>query len=282
MSIMRDVALKKTLQDYCDNRDAVRNLYAHGRKAISDAEKLANETLRYGITGNAHPRDSIEEVFRSMDGRYWADALDLTKLSTIMDAKAMKVFRDSLGTKEMPEFTMDNVEATFLEMYQSRDEMFSRGCWEVFRSIKPGRWVSNDKEPYSIPKGRIVLEWWFESSKWSTYPRTNYSKSDTIKDVDRIFRVLDGKQPHPRGFESELNDFFKNNPTDRFENEYFKVRAFANGNAHIWFRRGDLVDKLNGVIAEYCGPALPDVGQSSRHTNRPTSAYEGAVPHGSV
>jgi hypothetical protein len=283
MSLSHDVALKKTLEDYCESRDAVRSLYAHGRKALHGAESLARETIQYGISGSSQPRDSEDEVNRSIDASYWRAALDLTKLSTIMDATAMTTFRNALGTREMPEFTIDTVQATFLEMFQNRDEMFGRGCWEVMRKIKPGRYVSNDKEVFGIPKGRIVLTFWFDSSKWTTVPRTNYSMHDTINDVDRIFRVLDGEPPNPSGFETELNQFFKEHPTDRFENEYFKVRAFANGNAHIWFRRGDLVDKLNDVIAAYCGGnALPDGTERTHHKQRPTSAYEGGVPHGSV
>lgn len=283
MSLKQSLALKKTLLDYCDSRDEVRSMYKHGIKALRDSIEQSKKVIEYGIGGYVMPRDSEEEVLRRIDANYWRAALNLTKLSTIMDATAMTKFQNALDTKEMPDFTMQAVESTFLEMYQNRDEMFGRGCWEVMRKIKPGRYVSNDKEPFGIPKGRIVLTMWFESSKWNNYPRVNYSMRDTINDVDRIFRVLDGKQPNPQGFESELNGFFKENPDERFENEYFRVRGFANGNAHIWFRRGDLVDKVNDVIAKYCGGnAIPDATQHTRHQQRPAERYEPGVPHGSV
>ena len=283
MSLHTNLALKKNLLDYCDSRDAVRSMYSHGVKALRDSIELSKQVIEYGIGGYVMPRDSEEEVLRRIDANYWRAALNLTKLSTIMDATAMTKFQNALDTKDMPDFTMESVEATFLEMYQKRDEMFGRGCWEVMRKIKPGRYVSNDREPFGIGKGRIVLEFWFESSQWNHYPRTNYSMRDTINDVDRIFRVLDGKQPNPQGLESELNGFFKDHPDERFENEYFMVRAFANGNAHIWFRRHDLVDKLNDVIAAYCGGnALPDASERTFHKQRPTERYEAGVPHGSV
>lgn len=269
--INTDLALKKTLQDYCDNRDAVRAMYDHGLKALKDAEALCKTVLRYGMSGYCQPRDSREQVFTQLDGRYWTDALDLTKLSTIMDAKSMKQFRDSLGTKDMPDFTMDNVESTFISMFQQKDEMFARGCWEVFRSINPGKYVSNDKEPYGIPANkRLIMSYWF-SPNYSSGRRVCHHRTDTINDVDRIFRVLDGKQPNPRGFESELNEFLGKTPDEMFENEYFRVRAFANQNGHIWFKRADLVDKLNDQIALHCGPALPDVGEYKHHKPRPTS-----------
>lgn len=282
MSIRTDVALKKTLGEYCDARDKVREMYKHGCKALRDAESMMRESIPYGISGYAQPRDSESEVLRRIDAQFWRHALDLTKLSTIMDAKAMQQFRNELETDKMPEFTLESVQATFLDMYQSRDEMFGRGCWEVFRSIKPGRYVSNDKEPYKIPaNARVILGFWFESN-WSKGRRVNYSRTDTVNDVDRIFRVLDGKEPNPRGFESELNAFFAKHPDEMFENEYYRVRCFANGNAHIWFIREDLVDKLNKTIAEYCGPGLPDTSQHTHHRPRPTSDYEAGVRAGSL
>lgn len=283
MSWNTNLALKKTLEDYCDARDAVRSLYEHGIKAIQDSCELAKQTLPHGISGYCMPRDSIGEVFTRIDSSYWNTALDLTKLSTIMDAKAMKQFRDSLGTKDMPEFTIDNVQATFLDMFQKRDEMFARGCWEVFRAIQPGQYVSNDRDPYGIPaNARLILSYWFENN-YSDGRRVRYHKSDTINDVDRIFRVLDGKLPNDRGLESELNGFFAKHPEEMFENEYFKVRAFKNHNGHIWFKRADLVDKVNDQIARYCGGnALPDVSQNKHHRPRPTERYEAGVPHGSV
>ena len=283
MSLNHNVALKKTLQDYCDSRDKVRSMYAHGIKALRDSQELSKQVLEYGIGGYIMPRDSRDEVLRRIDASYWRAALNLTKLSTIMDATAMTKFQNALDTKDMPDFTMDAVQATFLEMYQNRDEMFGRGCWEVMRKIKPGRYVSNDKEIFGIGKGRIVLGYWFESRVWCEYPRCNYSMRDTINDVDRIFRVLDGKQPNPSGLESELNGFFKEHPTEAFENDYFRVRGFANGNAHIWFLRHDLVDKLNDVIADYCGGnALADGTERTRHTPRQTEPMTGPARHGSI
>lgn len=42
------------------------------------------------------------------------------------------------------------------------------------------------------------------------------------------------------------------------ETDYFKVRIFKNGNAHLWFTRKDLVAKVNKLIGEYYGEVLAD------------------------
>ncbi|EFH2976473.1 DUF4942 domain-containing protein, partial [Escherichia coli] len=42
-----------------------------------------------------------------------------------------------------------------------------------------------------------------------------------------------------------------------YEGEYFTIRAFLKGTVHIMFRRPDLVDRLNDIIARHFPEALP-------------------------
>ena len=36
------------------------------------------------------------------------------------------------------------------------------------------------------------------------------------------------------------------------------MRGFRNGNAHVWFKRDDLVDRVNQLIGEYYGAPIPE------------------------
>ena len=42
------------------------------------------------------------------------------------------------------------------------------------------------------------------------------------------------------------------------EDDYFKVRGFKNGNAHVWFKRDDLVEQVNKLLAEWYGETIGD------------------------
>ncbi|KAB0107145.1 DUF4942 domain-containing protein, partial [Escherichia coli] len=42
-----------------------------------------------------------------------------------------------------------------------------------------------------------------------------------------------------------------------FEGEYFTVRGYQKGTVHIVFKRPDLVEKLNDIIARHYPGALP-------------------------
>ncbi|MEX7693653.1 DUF4942 domain-containing protein, partial [Enterobacter hormaechei] len=44
---------------------------------------------------------------------------------------------------------------------------------------------------------------------------------------------------------------------DVFTSEYFTVRAYKKGSAHITFTRPDLVEKVNDIIARHYPGALP-------------------------
>jgi hypothetical protein len=46
---------------------------------------------------------------------------------------------------------------------------------------------------------------------------------------------------------------------------YFKVRAFKNGNAHLWFTRDDLVEKVNKLLADYYGETIGDGKNEGRN-----------------
>jgi hypothetical protein len=41
------------------------------------------------------------------------------------------------------------------------------------------------------------------------------------------------------------------------ENDYLAIRTFKNGNGHVMFKRPDLVDAMNRIIAKHYPGALP-------------------------
>jgi hypothetical protein len=77
---------------------------------------------------------------------------------------------------------------------------------------------------------------------------------DKINDVDRIIKTLDGKQFKARETEYAMNTAFNDGAV--FEDDYYRAKAFKNGNLHIEFKRADLLDGLNEQIALYYGNAL--------------------------
>ena len=111
---------------------------------------------------------------------------------------------------------------------------------------------------------RIILDRFLNYHGWlDTYG----AQAERFRDIERTFQILDGLDPrHAR------SDFLHTVDHERremglgslrggqseHENEFFKVRVFGNGNAHLWFKRQDLVRKVNLELARYYGEVIGD------------------------
>ena len=125
--------------------------------------------------------------------------------------------------------------------------MFRRGIVNVFRRLAD-KYKTNAAEPFKVGR-KLVMEYMVDS--WindKLIIRTGFG-SDHLNDIDRVIKTLDGKEFKPRSLESDMNAAFAN--TDPFEDDYYRARAFKNGNLHLEFKRLDLLEKLNEQIAEF-------------------------------
>jgi len=70
--------------------------------------------------------------------------------------------------------------------------------------------------------------------------------------------VLDDKpEPdHRRGWHGRLSACNRTDMPDAAD-DYLSVKSFRNGNGHVTFKRQDLVDKMNLIIAKHYPGALP-------------------------
>ncbi len=216
-----------------------------------------------------------EVARRTVDARVWAAVIERTRLETLMDKTAKDEFRKSMryvpvevdrktgaiidqteAKRGLPPVTVDNIIAN-LEMYQeSAGMIFRRGIAEAFTNLDR-RFRSHDG--FKIGN-RIILSYAFDQwGSWSHYR----NHRDTFIDIERVFRVLDGKPPltgYDTGIVHQIREERQGHGMRPFqsqhEGDYFEVRVFKNGNAHLWFRRDDLVDKVNALLAEYYGAGL--------------------------
>ena len=72
--------------------------------------------------------------------------------------------------------------------------------------------------------------------------------------------LLDGKPvPYNRAdVTRRLSDHIhENRHSNRYEDEMFVIKYFQKGTAHIVFKRPELIDKLNNIIARHYPRALP-------------------------
>lgn len=197
-------------------------------------------------------RDNIRAlVVKGIDCGAWQYLMSQSGLRSLMDATARTKWDKAVADGEVPELTDANIRSTFKMLHDSRGEMFERGVIACFKSLA---WDYKTNLPQKFGK-RIVVTYLLGS--YSTF-----SKTDQLDDLVRVMSVLDGK-PEPdsrRGIYMALSAAGLNGWPHKagvVETEYLSIRTFKNQNGHVTFKRPDLVDKMNRIIAKHYPGALP-------------------------
>jgi hypothetical protein len=244
----KDVVIPKNIEDICDTRrdvvDKIKTCYRLFGECASELNRLGNHVFPY----DAHPRKDLESTIKEIDARLWRHAFDKTGLFQYMDRIAKDEFDKGLE-KEPPEFNLQNVRSTLMDTAAQARGMFIRGLVEFFLSLSKN-YATNTKEPFKVSE-RAVVRWavtnWFGEI---TVNNGTYSRgASTFNDLDRVMKTLDEKQHHPRELENKLNEAWK--VSNIYEDQYYQIKGFKNGNAHILFKRSDLLEKANKLISEY-------------------------------
>jgi len=198
--------------------------------------------------------DYRQAARRLTDIAVWSHVIEMTELETLMDKEAKDELRRDLHDNP-PEVTVDNVYATLQRFMEDADTIWRRGIANAFSKLDR-RFRSHDG--WKIGH-RVILDHAF--NEWGSW---NYRRNheDSLLDIERAFAVLDGQKPATMVYASILQKI-RNDRTGMggprqsvVESDYFRVRIFKNGNAHLWFQRDDLVAKVNEVLADYYGEVL--------------------------
>lgn len=236
-----------------------------GRHA--DGLCIASARVRTDSRGNAWDVEAakaadLERQLRlGIDTAAWQYLMHESGLRTFMDAEARKKWDKAVAEGDIPEFNEGNVRSTFTMLHDARGEMFERGVIACFKGLA---WDYKTNLPQKFGK-RIVLRFLRHQimSAWRS-PGTgslgsvNFSSTDRLDDLSRVFHVLDGK-PEPdvrQGWYGRLSATKTTSDPDAAD-DYMAVRSFRNGNGHVTFKRPDLVDRMNKIIARHYPGALP-------------------------
>jgi len=208
----------------------------------------------YHLKHDEHDTDHrfIAKLTREFDKHAWRYLLDMSGLRNLMDADTMEAFQKQLD-EDTPALTVKRIHDTFLHLYEQKEQTFRRGLVNVFRALDYNAYKTN--QPFCIGKKIILDRAFSEHGYWNHYSKAR----ERLDDLDRIFHVLDNKEPRDhRGGAASLVYQAKSRGEDEVSTAYMHCRLFLNGNVHIKFLRLDLVTKANLMIAGECGQSLPD------------------------
>ncbi|PAJ85842.1 DUF4942 domain-containing protein [Burkholderia ubonensis] len=205
------------------------------------------------VTGEYAKRDEAEAaIVRLIDIRGWDYLLSESGLRTFMDAKAREQWSNQIAEGDVPELTAANIEATFAQLYGARGDMFERGVLQCFKRLS---WDYKTNQPFKFGK-RIIVRYLLSSGS------PNFRVTNELDDLVRVFCILDSKpEPDHRNGAYCLVSSTRQDRRSEAENDYFHLRWFKNGNGHLTFKRADLVDKMNLILAKHYPNALASEAQ---------------------
>lgn len=262
--LMREAALLASAAHLGMPRVTISIGYSRGYSsecALSDAYLGADRA------GNTHEYKALERadsdrlIRLGVDSAAWQYLMHESGMRSLMDATARAKWDKAISEGDIPELTEANVRSTFGMLRDSRGEIFERGVIAVFKGLG---WCYKTNLPQKFGK-RIVIGYMRNSvsaGKWGggsgSLGHVSHQGCDKIDDLTRVFHVLDGKpEPdHRVGWYGRLMACNKVSDPDAAD-DYLSIRSFRNGNGHVTFKRFDLVDKMNLIIAKHYPGALP-------------------------
>jgi hypothetical protein len=197
------------------------------------------------------PGSALRTAQSAIDAAAWRYLMQESGMRSLMSASKRQAFDEQVNKGEMPELTRDAIEATFGALHEARGTMFEQGAVECFKRLS---WAYKTNQPQKFGK-RIVV-------RYLSYAYgLNHSSTDQLDDLMRVFHVLDGK-PEP-DYRCATYALITQATREQHqypktcEHPYFSLKLFGNGNGHLCFKRLDLVDALNRIIAKHFPHALP-------------------------
>lgn len=196
--------------------------------------------------------EAMKEARQRVDMFAWQSLQRLSGLRNLMDAQATKEFAKQLS-ENPPEFTADNIKATYFSLAEQSADIFERGLVNVFRGINTRKYKTNSA--FRIGKRAVLSHVLGAWAGWNHYAEGR----ETIADLDRCFHVLDGKKPPEASNAADVIEYGYKQKQTVVDTPYFSARLFrGNKNIHLTFKRPDLVDRANDIIAKHSNGGLPD------------------------
>ncbi|HBC0585839.1 TPA: DUF4942 domain-containing protein [Enterobacter cloacae] len=217
-----------------------------GKTALDWAMK---QDFRSGCWLMEKRETAMKAITRNLDRGIWRDLMKRSGMLSLMDAQARDQWYNSLEKEDIPTVSEANILSTFEQLHQSKSEVFERGVINVFKGLS---WDFKTNSPYKFGK-KIIVTGLVKCDRWGFGLNWGWQR-DRLADLERMLMILDGKPiPDSRAdVTRRLGDHIHDNRhSTHYEDEMFAIKYFQKGTAHIIFKRLELVDKLNEIIARH-------------------------------
>lgn len=243
----RDSALKQ-IEQLIEQLDAISWLTSEiGGGTAQDWAMKSGHRYDSWLTEKADK--AMPAVIRNIDSSIWRDLMMKSGMMALMDAQARDQWHKNLEEGDLPAISEANILSTFEQLHLNKREVFERGIINVFKGLS---WDYKTNSPYSFGK-KIIINNLVTHNRWGFSLNWGWRR-DQLADLERMLFLLDGKPiPDNLGDISiRLMEHIRANPAkNAYEDEYFSIRYFQKGTAHLTFKRLELIEMMNDIIAKH-------------------------------
>ncbi|ENH6102614.1 DUF4942 domain-containing protein, partial [Yersinia enterocolitica] len=243
----RNAALKQ-IEQLIEQLDAISRLTSEigGGTAQDWAMKAGH---RYDSWMTEKVDKALPAVTRNIDRSIWRDLMLKSGMMALMDAQARDLWHKNLEEGDLPAISEANILSTFEQLHLNKMDVFERGIINVFKGLS---WNYKTNSPCSFGK-KIIVNNLVSHNRWGFSLNWGWRR-DQLADLERMLFLLDGKSiPDNRGdVTTRLMEHIRDNPSKGvYEDDFFSIRYFQKGTAHITFKRYDLTEKMNDIVAKH-------------------------------
>ncbi|TCZ59214.1 DUF4942 domain-containing protein [Klebsiella grimontii] len=207
------------------------------------------EGHRYDCWFTEKPDKAMKAITRNIDRRIWRDMMNKSGMLTLMDAQARDEWHKSLEKNDIPAISENNILSTFEQLNHDKQAVFERVVINVFKALS---WDYKTNSPCRFGK-KIIMDGLVSYNRWG-FSFTHGYRRDQIVDLERMLTLFDGKLlPDNRAdIACRLSDHIGQQRTSEvYDDELFRINYFQKGSAHIAFKRPELIERLNDIIARH-------------------------------
>ncbi|WAT07359.1 DUF4942 domain-containing protein [Rouxiella badensis] len=257
-----ELILSTSIERVVSGRDAALVQIEQLIKQLDDISRLTSEigggTAQYWAMKSGHRYDSwltervdkaMPAIIRNIDRSIWRDLMLKSGMIALMDAQARDQWHKNLEEGDLPAISEANILSTFEQLHLYKMDVFERGIINVFKGLS---WDYKTNSPCCFGK-KIIINNLVTHNRWGFSLNWGWRR-DQLADLERMLFLLDGKPiPDNRGdISTRLMEHIRDNPAkEAYEDGFFSISYFQKGTAHLIFKRPELIERMNGIIAKH-------------------------------
>jgi hypothetical protein len=151
--------------------------------------------------------------------------------------------------EELPEISAESIISVLTGFIESAPDFIEDSIREVYKWLIPCHWEGGHVTNKRDRVGKKVIHTYCVEEGFSRAFRVCCRAQGELTALDAVMHTLDGKGI-VGGHYGPLVSAIETTETGTGETEYFKFKAFKNGNLHLEFKRIDLLDLFNRISCD--------------------------------